>query len=316
MIELKALRRAAIVCVALAVVVCIVSTPFYFAAFGWDLEAGIFVYPESVLEQGRAAAVLWRWGFLGDLLYSYLLLLPLALFLHRRLRDRQPWLADVGLAGALAYILIGGAAAAILAQAGSSLIVAYHAAAPTDQPAILIAFHVLRDSFVFGVWQTLDGLTAGIWVLSVGLLLLADRRWVGRLLVVLGRVGVGPRGHDDVRHSLVSVARRLPGHCAGGLDRLGRPRASAASPRPLRPSNLAGRARWSRCAGPLTRMAAPTRSSPWRSPSRCCATPGCGCMAGRETPGTVRLVRRWLQNEPAEQPPPGERWYRPGTQTQ
>ena len=186
MTDLEGLRRAAIVGVALAVVVEIVSTPIYLAAFGWDLEAGLFVYPESVLAQGRDAAVLWRWGFLGDMLYSYLLLLPLALVLHRRLRDRQPWLADVGLAGALAYILIGGAAAAILAQAGSPLIEAYHAAAPTDQPAILIDFHLLRDAFVFGVWQTLDGLTAGIWVLSVGWLLLVDRPAVGRLLVVLG----------------------------------------------------------------------------------------------------------------------------------
>ena len=145
-LDVLALRRAAIIGVALAVVVGIVTTPIYLAAFGWDLEAGIFVYPESVLEQGRDAAVLWRWGFLGDMLYSYLLLLPLALFLHRRLRGRQPWLADVGLAGALAYILIGGSAAAILAQAGSSLIEAYHAAASADQPAIVVAFHVLRDS--------------------------------------------------------------------------------------------------------------------------------------------------------------------------
>ena len=185
-LDVLALRRAAIIGIALSVVVGILTTPIYLAAFGWDLEAGIFVYPESVLEQGRDAAVLWRWGFLGDMLYSYLLLLPLALFLHRRLRGRQPWLADVGLAGGLAYILIGGAAAAILAQAGSSLIEAYHAAASEDQPAILIAFHVLRDSFVFGVWQTLDGLTAGIWILSVGWLLLVDRPVVGRLLVVLG----------------------------------------------------------------------------------------------------------------------------------
>ena len=122
MTDLEQLRRAAIVGVALAAVVGIVTTPIYFAAFRWDLEAGIFVNPEPVLEQGRGAAVLWRWGFLGDMGYSYLLLLPLALFLHRRLRGLRPWLADLGLAGALAYILIGGAAAGILAQAGSSLI--------------------------------------------------------------------------------------------------------------------------------------------------------------------------------------------------
>jgi hypothetical protein len=184
--DLEALRRAAIVGVALAVVVGIVATPIYLAAFGWDLEASIFVHPEVALERGPDAAVLWRLGFLGDMLYSYLLLLPLAFFMHRRLRGRRPWLADLGLAGALAYIFIGGAAAAILAQAGSSLIEAYHAAAPSDRHAILNDFHLLRDAFVFGVWQTLDGLTAGTWVLSVGWLLRVDRPLVGRLLIVLG----------------------------------------------------------------------------------------------------------------------------------
>jgi hypothetical protein len=186
MTDLDTLRRAAIVGVVLAVVVAIVATPIYLAAFGWDLEASIFVHPEAALGAGRDTAVLWRWGFFGDMLFSYLLLLPLALFLHRRLRERRPWLADLGLAGALAYILIGGAAAAILAQAGSSLIEAHDAAAPADRAAILTALHLLRDAFVYGVWQTLDGITAGSWALSVGWLILGDRPLVGRLLVVLG----------------------------------------------------------------------------------------------------------------------------------
>jgi hypothetical protein len=186
MTDLDGLRRVAIVGVVLAAVIGIMATPTYLAAFGWDLEASIFVHPERVLEQGPGAAVLWRWGFLGDMLFSYLLLLPLALFLHRRLRDRRPWLADLGLAGALAYIFIGGAAAAILAQAGSSLIEAHHASAPADRAAILAVFHLLRDAFVFGVWQTLDALTAGTWALSLGWLLLIDRPLLGRLLVVLG----------------------------------------------------------------------------------------------------------------------------------
>jgi hypothetical protein len=172
--------------VALAVVVGIVATPTYLAAFGWDLEAAIFVHPEAVLGTDRDTAVLWRWGFLGDMLFSYLLLLPLALFSHRRVRERRQWLADVGLAGALAYIFIGGAAAGILAQAGGSLIEAYDAADAAQRSAIVTSFHLLRDAFVFGVWQTLDALTAGTWALSVGWLLLADRPLVGRLLVVLG----------------------------------------------------------------------------------------------------------------------------------
>lgn len=186
MTDLDSLRRAAIIGVALAIAVGIVTGPMYFAAFGFDLEAAIFVRPEAVLGRGPETAVLWRWGFLGDMLFSYLLLLPLALFLHRRLRERRPWLADLGLASALAYIFIGGTAAAVLAQAGSSLIEAYEAAAQDDRDAIFASFRLMRDALVFGVWQTVDALTAGTWLMSVGWLLLVERLIVGRLLVVLG----------------------------------------------------------------------------------------------------------------------------------
>jgi hypothetical protein len=118
MTDLEALRRAALVGVALAVVIGLVATPAYLAAFGWDVEAATFVHPEAALDQGPGTSALWHWGFAGDMLFSYLLLMPLALFLHRRLRERRPWLADVGLIGALSYILIGSASAAILTHAG------------------------------------------------------------------------------------------------------------------------------------------------------------------------------------------------------
>ena len=186
MTDLDSLRRAAIIGVALAIAVGIVTGPIYFAAFGFDLEAALFVRPEAVLGRGTETAVLWRWGFLGDMLFSYLLLLPLALFSHRRVCERRRWLADVGLAGAVAYIFIGGAAAAILAHAGGSLIEAYDGAGSAERSAILMTFHVLREAFVFGVWQTLDGLTAGTWLVSTGLLLLVDRGLIGRLLIMLG----------------------------------------------------------------------------------------------------------------------------------
>ena len=180
------LRRTAFIGVALALVVGVVTVPLYFAAFGWDIEAAIFVQPDAVLGQGAEVAPLWRWGFLGDMLWSYLLLTPLALFAHRRLRERGPWLADLGLTGALAYIFIGGGAAAVLAIAGSSLIEAHAAAAPTDQAAIVASFHLLRDGLVFGVWQTLDPITAGTWLVGAGWLLREERSRFGRLLVVLG----------------------------------------------------------------------------------------------------------------------------------
>jgi hypothetical protein len=185
-IDLDALRRLAMVGVLLAIAIGIVSTLAVLVAFGGDPEAAIFGEPAAILGRGRDAALLFRWAFLGDLLFSYLLLVPLALFLHRRLRERRPWLSDIGLVGALAYIFLGGAGAAILATAGSSLIEAYADAAPADRLAIATSYELVRDLVVFALFQTLDAITLGTWVLSVGWLLLTERPLVGRLLVVLG----------------------------------------------------------------------------------------------------------------------------------
>jgi hypothetical protein len=187
--DLEALRRLALTGVLLALAVAIASTLAAFAAFGWDLEATLFGHPQAILGRGQDAALLFRWAYLGDMFWSYLLLVPLALFLHRRLRDRRPWLADIGLAAGLAYIFLGGAGAAILATAGSSLIEAYSTAAPANQHAIATSFELVRDVVYFALWQTLDAITLGTWVFSVGWLLFADSPLVGRLLVVLGVAG-------------------------------------------------------------------------------------------------------------------------------
>ena len=210
MSDLAGLRRLALIGVLLAIAVGIASTLAVFAAFGWDAEAAIFGDPDAILGSGREAALLFRWAFLGDMFYSYLLLVPLALFLHRRLRERRSWLADFGLAAGLAYIFLGGAGAAILATAGSSLIEAYAAAAPVDRPAIATSYELVRDIVYFALWQTLDAITLGTWVFSVGWLLLTERPLVGRLLVVLG-VGLWAAAVMTMLdvHSLAVIGRGL-----------------------------------------------------------------------------------------------------------
>ncbi len=186
MSDTEALRRLAIAGVLLAIVVGILSSLAFFAAFGWDVEASIFGEPSAILGRGAEAAALLRWGAIGDMFYSYLLLVPLALYLHRRLRPIRPWLADLGTIAGLAYIFVGASGAAVLAIAGSSLVEAYSTAAPVDQPAIATSFELVRNVVVFALWQMLDTLTLGTWVLTVGILLLEQGRVVSRLLVVLG----------------------------------------------------------------------------------------------------------------------------------
>jgi hypothetical protein len=184
--ELGSLRRLAVASSTLAIIVSVPSTLVFVAAFGWDVEASIFGEPGAILGRGSEAAALLRWGAVGDMFYSYLLLIPLVLFLHRRLRPNRPWLADLGTLCGFAYIFVGGAGAAMLAIAGSSLVESFSKAAPADQAAIATSFELVRNLVFFALWQMLDALTLGAWVASVGVLLFAERPLMSRLLVVLG----------------------------------------------------------------------------------------------------------------------------------
>lgn len=184
--DTDALRRAAVVGVAIALLVSVPASVAFFAAFSWDIEAATFGDPSAVLDGGPAAAALLRWGAVGDMFFSYLLLAPLALYLHRRLRANGPWLADLGAIAGFAYIFVGAAGAAILAIAGSSLVEAYAIAPVADQPAIAASFGMVRDIVFFALWQMLDPITAGTWVLTTGVLLRNERPMLSRLLIVVG----------------------------------------------------------------------------------------------------------------------------------
>jgi hypothetical protein len=180
------LRRLAIVGVLLAGVVAVPASIAFIAAFGWDLEAAISGNPSGIIDGGPTTAALLRWGAIGDMFFSYLLLVPLALYLNARLRPRRPWLADLGALGAFAYIFVGAAGAAILASSGPPLIEAYATARPSEHVEILNSFETLRNIVFLGLWQTLDVVTLGVWILSVGWLIRPHRRILGALLVALG----------------------------------------------------------------------------------------------------------------------------------
>ena len=97
--DLSSLRRLAITGVVLAVPTAVLSIGAGVLALDGNVEALIFGDPDVILAAGLDAVPLWRFSMLTDVLYSYLLLVPLALYLHRRLRERGPWLADIGLIG-------------------------------------------------------------------------------------------------------------------------------------------------------------------------------------------------------------------------
>ncbi|MGI8928272.1 MAG: hypothetical protein ACR2H0_02220 [Candidatus Limnocylindrales bacterium] len=185
--ELDRLRRLAVVSGGLGLVIGALAVVQFVIAFHGDPEAAFFGTPSAILGGDPASAVWLRRAAFGYMLFPYLLLTPFALFLHRRLRANGPWLADLSVVGGLAFIFVGACGAAILAVAGPSLVEAYAAASGAEQRAdIATAFDLLRNVVFLGLWQVLESITLGTWILTTGMLLVRERRFLSSVLVVLG----------------------------------------------------------------------------------------------------------------------------------
>ena len=142
--------------------------------------------PTFWLTVGADAASLLRWGMILDMLSYYLPLLPVALFLWRWLRSRDPdWVLFYTSCG-LGYILIGAIGAAILAAVHPPLISAYAQAPVEQRPVLEAVFSAIGNMVYGGMWAMLDTLLVGIWFLGIGLLLRGERRLFSIFSIILG----------------------------------------------------------------------------------------------------------------------------------
>lgn len=157
-----------------------------FAAAGFSADAASD--PRGLVARGSAAAELIRWASLVDLI-GYLLMVPLAVYFRERFaRDR--FIALYTFAG-LIYILIGATGAVILGTGGPPLIRAYQSALGSQREAITSDFVILYLIVVRGLWQTLEGIPAAVWLLGVGhSFLRSNARGLGLLMLALGTLFV------------------------------------------------------------------------------------------------------------------------------
>jgi hypothetical protein len=140
--------------------------------------------PMIVLASGSRGADLWRLGSFLDL-FGYLSAIPLALYLANRFRG-EPGIDFFTLAGIL-YMVMGALAAIIFALVAAPLIREY-AINPSAKDAIATTFVALYRITTPGIWQTLNGVLAGTWLLGTGRL--AWRRGSRVLAPVLIGFGV------------------------------------------------------------------------------------------------------------------------------
>ncbi len=145
----------------------------FFAAAGFSEQVNSD--PGALVAVGGSGAVLVRWASLVDM-FGYLLLAPLALYLHHRFRD-DPYI-NLYTAAGLAYILVGAIGAIIFATAGPLLMGAYTSGTAAQRASIVTTFSTFYQIVVIGLWQTLEGIPGAVWLLGVGTILYRDKRRV------------------------------------------------------------------------------------------------------------------------------------------
>lgn len=152
-----------------------------------DFDAEAFRDPNVVLGLGTAAAGTLRTSYLLVMLGSYLLVVPLAVWLWSRLwRQRRDAGSTGALIGGLAYLGLGAAGASILAAVWPALIEQF-AAAPADRGAIRVAFITATRIAEDGLQGAVQNLAGGVWWTLVGLRMRAmGHRKLAVLTLVLG----------------------------------------------------------------------------------------------------------------------------------
>jgi hypothetical protein len=140
----------------------------------------------DIVRLGADHAGLFRWCGLVDMVGSYLLFLPLAVWLRNRFHDAHPTSVDVGTVAAVVYGGVGAAGAAAWAAA-SPLITAYASASPSDRPHLATTFTAVIH-VVAALWHYVAGPAAAVWFASVAIAVRDQWRGFAVYSVILAAV--------------------------------------------------------------------------------------------------------------------------------
>jgi len=183
-------RQPSIAVMALAFVVLeVLASVMFLAVYDFDVTT-LAANPGALPARGSEVAVPLRWGGLVDML-GYLALAPVVLYLHRRLgaasteRVRAFGLVNVTTFSGLGFALVGSIGAVLYASVGPPLLDASASGSETATAA-RVAFAVLGNGVIVGLWGTLEQLLLGVWLIGVGWFVRAEGRAFGWLALVAG----------------------------------------------------------------------------------------------------------------------------------
>ena len=121
-----------------------------------------------------------------DVFGYYLLLGPLAIYLHYSSEGAsEPWISLFTVCG-LAYVLIGAIGATVLAAVLPPLMEAYESAAGAGREATGIVMVTFANAVYQGLWNPLEMILGGVWWLGNGALMRRRQRAAGTLTLMVG----------------------------------------------------------------------------------------------------------------------------------
>jgi hypothetical protein len=182
--EAVAHRRATAVVTIAAGVTSLASLVVGLSGAGFDVEA--VSESATFIALGTDAVAPVRWGLWLSMFGSYLLLVPVALLLLRRLRQDDPVVADLATVAAGFYILLGAAGASVLASTLPDLIQRYAGAGAAVRAGLLSDFDLARRIAEDGLQGVVQNVAGAAWFLGVGSLLGRHRPVLGAAAVAVG----------------------------------------------------------------------------------------------------------------------------------
>jgi hypothetical protein len=177
-------RRATAVVTIAAGVTSLASLVVGLSGADFDFEA--VSEAATFIALGTDAVAPVRWGLWLSMFGSYLLLVPVALFLLRWLRQDDPVVADLATVAAGFYILLGAAGASVLASTLPDLIQQYADADAARRAGLLNDFDLARRIAEDGLQGVVQNVAGAAWFLGMGSLLRRHRPALGAAAIAVG----------------------------------------------------------------------------------------------------------------------------------
>jgi hypothetical protein len=152
---------------------------------GADFDFEAVSEAATFIALGTDAVAPVRWG-LWLSMFGYLLLVPVALHLLRWLRQDDPVVADLSTVAAGFYILLGAAAASVLASTLPDLIQRYADADAAMRAGLLDDFDLARRIAEDGLQGVVQNVAGAAWFLGMGSLLRRHRPVLGAAAIAVG----------------------------------------------------------------------------------------------------------------------------------